>query len=123
MDNGLIKRDQTGQFLPGSIANPAGRPKSGSTITEKLRTKLMEGDNLDAILDNVIQTLRQSGDIRTLSQVMNRIDGTQKISPSKLRYIFEQITTILDEEIKDNQLFDRIVIQLKTVFSEELIND
>ena len=114
-----MSRNSKGQWEEGTSGNKNGRPK-GPTITEALKLRLGEGDTLNKIVDNIITKLVESGDIRTLTMLINRLDGSNKVSPSKLRQIFALIVEVLSNNIKDDELFDSIVEQLKEVFKEEL---
>jgi hypothetical protein len=67
-------RKPTNGFKKGVSGNPAGRPKSTKTKSERLFDKLMnsKGDHLARIIDQVLK-LAEEGDTAMIKAVMDRV--------------------------------------------------
>lgn len=73
-------RDDKGRFLKGAIANPTGRPKKGTALTDVM-SEILESDPL--LKEKIIRKLLDgavNGDISFIREVLDRIDGKPHIS-------------------------------------------
>lgn len=68
-------------FPPGNNANPRGRPKKGTSLTERLRAKLQQpagGNRKGHVADVIVEaaiTLAKMGDMRAIEFITERVDG------------------------------------------------
>lgn len=68
-------RDEKGRFLKGSIANPTGRPKKGTALTDVMREMLeVNPDIKKAIMAKLLKGAAD-GDLAFIREVLDRIDG------------------------------------------------
>lgn len=77
-DGPPVYRDKGGRFLPGSIANPGGRPKKVSIMTHVrkiLEEKDPEGRSGFERLAEVMLEQANNGDFKFLKEVIDRFDG------------------------------------------------
>jgi hypothetical protein len=63
-------RDSHGRWLPGSVPNPAGRPKKGETLTDALRERVDKDE-----LADIMVALAKAGNVRAATYIYDRIDG------------------------------------------------
>jgi hypothetical protein len=79
-------RDENGRLLPGSTANPNGRPKGSLSITKAIKDKLaeiQEGDtrtNLEVLVDIILKKALVDKDDKTIESLWKFVDGMPKQS-------------------------------------------
>ena len=112
--NGTFRPGNEYAFPPGRSGNPKGRPKSMRLMTNRLRSNMQTpfpndpaGRNFgEVIIDNLsLNAVR--GDFRSLSEVLNRLEGSsQKSAPEKdsayEAELWTRIASQLLAECKDN---------------------
>lgn len=78
-------RNEKGQFVKGFTANPGGRPKSGESLTEILRSAGEQPVNgkdrrtRKEALAEKIWAMAISGDWTAINLLLNRLDGALPI--------------------------------------------
>jgi len=78
------KRDERGRLLPGSTANPFGRPKGSISITAEIKKKLAEvpeGERksyLDLIILKILKKAIIEENENMLKTIWSYMDGTPK---------------------------------------------
>lgn len=73
-------RDEKGRFLKGSIANPTGRPKKGTALTDVMREILETEPDLKSQIVRVLLEGAKKGDISFIREVLDRIDGKPTVT-------------------------------------------
>ena len=71
-------RDEKGRFVPGSVANPAGRPKKGQALTDLLRLAAehpIDGKSKAERLTDILWAKALDGDMAAIKYLYDRIDG------------------------------------------------
>ena len=68
--DGIVRRNKKGQLLPGSILNPKGAPKRGTSLTEILSNKI----NADSLATKLIE-LADKKNLKAITYIFDRIDG------------------------------------------------
>lgn len=75
------QRAENGQLLPGSTANPYGRPKGSYSIVELIKKKLQEipeGKNKtygEYFVEQVMKKSITEGDVSMMKDLIDRVDG------------------------------------------------
>lgn len=84
------ERNELGQLLPGSTANPHGRPKGTVSITAAIKAKLEElyvdpdlplaekKTHLEKVIEAIFHNALKGRDARTLKDIWSYIDGLPK---------------------------------------------
>ena len=98
------KRGKKGRFEPGSTGNPKGRPKGSLSITQAIKTKLLEAypgidpkekkTYLDMIVEGILKNAIENGDARSQKEIWAHIDGQPKAS---IDFFTDQERTNLEE--------------------------
>ena len=76
----MEERDANGRWVKGHkgiIGNPYGRPRKDISITELVKLKLGEGEDLKEIIRKIL-SLAKEGNTTILGELWNRIDGKVK---------------------------------------------
>lgn len=72
-------RNAKGQLLPGSTANPNGRPKDGTSLTDLLRlqanVEIEDGRTYREVMMEMILQKAAKGDLKAAEMVFDRIEG------------------------------------------------
>lgn len=85
VDQSRVKRDANGKWLPGSVPNPAGRPKGSLDLIAMLRRILQEQgiskdkvkaeEALTRLVVTAIRGKRDADAIRAVESIIDRIHG------------------------------------------------
>ena len=59
-DKNKVERDELGRLLPGSTANPNGRPPAGKTIVDKFR----DNEQAQGVINKLFQVANTLGDAK-----------------------------------------------------------
>lgn len=77
----MVKRDEKGKLLTGSILNPNGKPRGTKHLSSILQEKISSSTNNgtlttdgEIILNKVIE-MAKSGDIRAIELIWERLEG------------------------------------------------
>lgn len=73
--NKQVERDENGRLLPGSTANPNGRPSKGYSIAERMREMFAASPELK---DKIIAKMAENaanGDVQAAKYLSSYIDG------------------------------------------------
>ena len=75
MTEHIIQRDDKGHFLPGTTANPNGRPPDSVSLVTILKRRLRERpEDADAIINSLIQ-MGKTRELGAIKELLDRIDG------------------------------------------------
>lgn len=85
-----MKRHE-GMFKPGQSGNPAGRPRKGDALADRIRAKLEEPNaagvtRKDALIDTLFEMAAEK-DMRAISKIMDYVQSDYQYA---LRYAPEQ---------------------------------
>ena len=69
------KRNEKGQLLPGSTANPNGRPLKGHSITETIKAMMDEKPEIKQALGSKVIQYALNGDMTAMKMLWQYIDG------------------------------------------------
>ena len=95
----MVKRDEKGKLLTGSILNPKGKPRGTKHLSSILQEKITNTADGEVILNKVIE-MAKAGDMRAIELVWERLEGkpNQPIEHSSI------ITYELSDEEKERLL-------------------
>ena len=104
--DGIVRRNKKGQLLPGSILNPAGAPKRGTSLTEILSNKI----NADSLATKLIE-LADKKNLKAIQYIFDRVDGRpaqtiHNINENKTDKEWLELFQDLNQEIKDESATD-----------------
>jgi hypothetical protein len=110
----IVKRAANGHLLPGSTANPYGRPKRGLALSDVIRDKLSQkpdgesATNLEAILSKTIAQAKE-GDAQARQWLSDRGWGR---APETIEVMVGKIDVVIDnlEELNSGDSEDTEVI-------------
>jgi len=110
-DKTASKRDAKGRFGAGNNANPLGRPRLGTGLTDLLRGKLAvevaPGKTRADGLAEILLTKAEEGDLTALRIVYERLEGrpaeTLSISGDMQYTEIEQQESVLIQALKEEQ--------------------
>jgi len=78
------KRDELGRLLPGSTANPKGRPVGSLSITAEIKKKLQECPEgkektyLEYLVNKIMKQAVSEGNEQMIKQIWAYVDGQPK---------------------------------------------
>lgn len=70
----MVKRDEKGKLLTGSILNPKGKPRGVKHLSSILQEKIINTADGEVILNKVIE-MAKAGDMRAIELVWERLEG------------------------------------------------
>jgi len=78
MDSPVVNRTPTGQFLPGSVANPSGRPKGARNRITELRQAMeiavregMDPEDIKVLMQEMVK-LAKGGSVKAAKLVLDK---------------------------------------------------
>ena len=78
------ERDTQGRWVAGISGNPAGRPAGSGSIVTELRRMVQQEDATGVSpaerIASQLLTLAQTGDLRAIREVIDRLDGSPRQS-------------------------------------------
>lgn len=109
----LPERDESGRLLPGSTANPHGRPKGTFSLVEMIKKRLQEipeGKDktyAEYFIEQMMKKTVAEGDVPMMRDIINRVDGLprQQVDVTslgeKLPSVSLDLKTLIDGSIND----------------------